>query len=460
MPGHRNLLLWLERKPEKVRSTVKIKSIEAIHGKIMSHITTKSGYQTLVERLNKFPLGVVESETLYRILQTLVTEKEALMLSLLPIKPFNTEKAAQLWKCDISEARSILNDLCDKTMLVDIETSGEPEYVLPPPMAGFIEFSLMRLGNDRNQKRLAELYYQYMNVEEDFVKKLFTVGDTKLGRAFVNEQVIAGDDTLQVLDYERASEVINSAEHMAISTCYCRHKMMHAAKACDAPLDICMTFNSSAYSLVKHGSARAVDKSEMFSLLEKAYEHNLVQFGENQQNRVNFICNCCGCCCEAMQAQKRFAFLNSISTTNFIPAVVEEKCTGCGKCVEVCPVESLSLVSAGDPVNKKKKKAKLIERHCLGCGICVRSCSREALKLVERKVKVITPVDSVHKAVMMAIERGTLQHLIFDNQAMWNHRALAAIFGAILNLPPVKQILASEQVKSRYMAALLKRMNL
>jgi hypothetical protein len=78
------------------------------------------------------------------------------------------------------------------------------------------------------------------------------------------------------------------------------------------------------------------------------------------------------------------------------------------------------------------------------------------LKLVNRDVPIITPVDSVHRAVMMAIERGTLQHLIFDNQAMWNHRALAAIFGVILKLPPIKQILASNQVKSRYMASLIK----
>jgi Na+-translocating ferredoxin:NAD+ oxidoreductase RNF subunit RnfB len=424
----------------------------------MAHFTTKSGYEKFTERLNKFPLGVVESDTLYEILKTLVTEKEASMLSVLPIKPFNAEKAAKIWKLKVNEAEVILNEFCHKTMLVDMETGGEPKYVIPPPMAGFIEFSMMRLGNDRNQKHLAELYYQYMNVEEDFVKTLFTAGDTKLGRAFVNEKVLANDNSLTVLDYERASEVINSATHMAISTCYCRHKMMHAAKACDAPLDICMTFNASAYTLVKHGSVRRVDKTEMFSLLEKAYEHNLVQFGENQQRNVNFICNCCGCCCEAMQAQKRFAILNSINTTNFIPQIVEDKCTGCGKCVDVCPVESLSLVSAGDPEHKKKKKAKLIEQHCLGCGVCVRSCPHDAIKLVERKNKVITPVDSVHKAVMMAIERGTLQHLIFDNQVMWNHRALAAILGVILKLPPVKQILANEQVKSKYLAALLSKL--
>jgi len=59
----------------------------------------------------------------------------------------------------------------------------------------------------------------------------------------------------------------------------------------------------------------------------------------------------------------------------------------------------------------------------------------------------------------MAIERGTLQHLIFDNQALWNHRVMATILGVILKLPPIKQALASEQIKSRYLGKLLANTN-
>ena len=56
----------------------------------------------------------------------------------------------------------------------------------------------------------------------------------------------------------------------------------------------------------------------------------------------------------------------------------------------------------------------------------------------------------------MAIERGNLPDLIFDNRAHWNHRAMAAILGAILKLPPVKQALANRQLRSRYLEYLLK----
>ena len=50
-----------------------------------------------------------------------------------------------------------------------------------------------------------------------------------------------------------------------------------------------------------------------------------------------------------------------------------------------------------------------------------------------------------------------MQELIFDQQALASHRAMAAILGAILKLPPLKQALASEQMKSRYLEAILAR---
>jgi len=68
-------------------------------------------------------------------------------------------------------------------------------------------------------------------------------------------------------------------------------------------------------------------------------------------------------------------------------------------------------------------------------------------------------LNGAHKAVVMAIERGKLQNLIFDNHVLWSHRAMAAVLGVILKLPPVKQVMASQQVKSRYLENLLQRIN-
>jgi Pyruvate/2-oxoacid:ferredoxin oxidoreductase delta subunit len=433
-----------------------------ISTKGMAHQNTikNNNYKKLTGRLNLMPQGAVPSDLLFEILKILFSEREAGLVSLLPIKPFNARKAAAIWKISKPDAQRILNDLADRGILIDACEDDDVLYSLPPPMAGFFEFSMMRYRNDIDQKTLSELFYQYMNVEEDFIKNLFTLGETQLGRVFVNEEVLSNENALHVLDYERASEVIKTAFSIGIGVCYCRHKMKHLGKNCDAPMDICMTFNSSADSLTRHGIARKVDASEGIDLLQEARHNNLVQFGENVQEKVNFICNCCGCCCEALVASRRFGFLNPVHTTCFVPFITEEKCNGCGKCVSLCPTEAMTLVTLNDSVKPNRKKAKLHSEICLGCGVCLNGCDKKAIELQSRNQRVITPVNSVHRVVTMAIERGKLQNLIFDRQVMFSHRALAAVLGVILKLPPLKQALASQQFKSRYLVALIRRQNI
>jgi ferredoxin len=422
----------------------------------MAHQTVKAGHEQLVDRLNRVPQGAPPADVLYSILEMLFSEREAALVALLPIRPFTVKRAARVWKMSTAATTAILEELAGRALLLDIEThKGKRVFVLPPPMAGFFEFSLMRLRGDLDQKVLSELFYQYLNVEEDFIKALFTEGQTQLGRVFVQETVLPIDNGIQVLDYERASEVVRSASYRGVGICYCRHKMEHKDRACDAPRQICMTFNNTAASLIKHGFARELDVEEGLDLLAEAQEGNLIQFGENIQRRPNFICNCCGCCCEAMIAQRRFGILNPIHTSNYLPEIDVEECNGCGKCVVVCPVEAMSLTSANDPHRPKKKRASLDDGVCLGCGVCVRNCDRGGLRLAARRERVITPVDSARRTVMMAIERGKLQNLIFDNQALASHRAMAAILGVILKAPPMRQTLASRQLKSIYVDKLI-----
>jgi formate hydrogenlyase subunit 6/NADH:ubiquinone oxidoreductase subunit I len=424
----------------------------------MAHRTIKTSYARLTDRLNQFPQGAPPSETLFKLLKLLFSEREAALVAELPIKPFTASQAARIWKLPEAEARRVLDELASRAILLDtLQPDGRQTYVLPPPMAGFFEFSMMRVRTDVDQQALGELFYQYLNVEEDFIRCLFTHGETQLGRVFVHEPVLSNDNALHVLDYERASQVIRTASHIGVGVCYCRHKMAHIGRDCTASKDICLTFNGCAESLTRHGVARRVDAAEGLDLLQTAQGQGLVQFGENVRQHVAFICNCCGCCCEAMIAARRFALLHPVHTSRFLPQIDAASCTGCGKCVSACPVEAMTLVSSNDAHQPNRKQARLNAELCLGCGVCLRTCRSGSLTLTERAERILTPVDTVHRSVVMAVERGQLQNLIFDNDALFSHRAMAAILGAILKLPPAQRLLASRQVKSRYLEALCAR---
>lgn len=431
----------------------------------MAHHHNNSAHGRLAERLNRFPQGAPATPLLFDILKMLFTEEEAGLVAQLPIKPFSAETAAKAWKRPVAESRKILDVLAGRAILLDMEQKGEQVYCLPPPMAGFFEFSLMRIRNDIDQKALSELFHQYINVEEDFMRDLFAQGETGLGRVFVQEPALNDPYRLEVLNYERATHIIGTSSEIGISMCYCRHKKSHFGANCGAPMDICMTFNSAAHSLIKHGHARAVDKIECNDLLQTAYANNLVQFGENNREGVNFICNCCGCCCEALAAVKRFGIAQSIHS-NFIIQLNQETCTDCDKCVRTCPVGALGKNKpenrAGGETSAQEAKKRLSpnvnEDICLGCGVCVRHCPTHSLTLVPRPGRTITPLNTTHRVVLMAAERGNLQDLIFDNQVLYSHRLMAGVLGAVLKLPPVARSLAQKQLKSRYVERILAKM--
>lgn len=459
----------------------------------MSHIVGKDAYKSLEERLNKFPQGAPPSETLYKILSMMFTEREAELVAMLPIKSFNVKTASIIWKMSETEAEKILDTLASKALILDLECDkdNEKKFLMAPPMAGFFEFALMRTGGNLDQKVLSQLFHQYLNVEGDFMKELFWGSETKMGRAFVQERVLDNDNSIDILDYEKASHIIKSAKHIGVSSCYCRHKAHHLGDDCYAPMETCLSFDTTAYTLTKHNYARKIDASEALDILNMCYDYNLVQCGENVQKQPNFMCNCCKCHCEAFVSAKKFGLLVPVNTTSYIPVIDTEKCIGCGKCTNVCPMEAITVKSDSDisdinkslenvhmadfetssnhtgsnesnmnftqtkPAHKAKRHAHVDEKLCLGCGVCVKNCPVGAIRVERRKESVITPVTTVHRVVITAIEKGQLQNLIFDNQAHKSHKAMAAILAAILKLSPVHKLMASRQMKSVYLAKLL-----
>ncbi len=85
----------------------------------MAHLTVRSAYKQLTDRLNLYPQGAPPSDSLYRILQLLFSEVEAALVARLPIKPFTASQAARIWKKPEAEAQRVLEELAGRGILVD-----------------------------------------------------------------------------------------------------------------------------------------------------------------------------------------------------------------------------------------------------------------------------------------------------------------------------------------------------
>ena len=415
----------------------------------MAHITSKS-YYNLQKRLNDSAQGAPESDALFKILEVLFSEEEAKQVSILPLHFFTIKDASQIWEKSENHTRKILNTLADKGILIDFQNKKTRAFILAPTMAGFFEFSLMRTDGKFDRKILSELYYQYLNQEHDFVKDVLSI-EPAIGRAFIQEDTIQPKDEILVLDYERVSKVIENSSCIALGTCFCRHKMEHLGKACKNPQDVCLSFNYGAETIIKHGIGRKISKKKAYEILNKCIGLGLVQLGDNIQDSVNWVCNCCECCCDALNTYKRLGYNPNIRT-NFVSKNQESKCRGCDICVEKCPVYAIKIHKD----DNGKTYAKVDSHKCIGCGVCTRFCPTKSLKMYTRKERQFVPKDSFERCILEAINTGKLQNFIFDNYTLWTHDILRRLVKIILTLKPMKQILALRQIRSRFMNAIVK----
>ena len=400
----------------------------------MGHLTIHN-YRNLQKRMDRSVPGIYDSATLYQLLKILFTDEEARLCSLMPLTYFSLNDISKIWDKTESETEITLQNLAGKGLVYFAEDDGKKVYLLAPPVLGFFEFSLMRTDGKFDRKRLSELYYQYINVEEGFLKQFSNI-NPPMTRAFVQEDAIK-DIESEVLSYERASEGIDQATCITVGTCFCRHKMEHMGMACDNPQDVCLTFNDVAKDLASQGIAREISKSEAHDILNLCIEKGLVQIGDNQRDKLAVICNCCGCCCDILFAYKRLGSTSLINPTNFIAVIEKEACSGCGICVGRCPVDAIAVEADKAVVNKKV---------CLGCGVCTRFCPTHACKLEARSERIFIPRNTLEKVAIQAIDQGKLGNFIFENQTSIIHKFSSDLINGFIKIPPVKRFLLKEKV--------------
>jgi ferredoxin len=363
----------------------------------------------IIVKAGAFPFPI--TDTLVGITKELVSEDELDFILAFKRKVSQTleelEKSSNLPKEVIIEKA---DSLAKKGLIFNQPNSqGIIIYRLMSLMlVGVFEYAFMKkLDHNDKEKKIARLFHKAITELKDFIQDQYdTIAPyltnlPPIDRTIpVFENIESRDAIEVVVDHEINSsmedivvaknieELINKFDDIAVAYCYCRQYKQLLGEPCkiNAPLENCFTFGKSARFIAQQGFGRLISKSDALKIMREAEDHGLIHKAIHTHQDIKrdetSLCNCCPCCCETLNLWKN-GINSMVNSTNYLSIILQEKCTGCGICVEKCPVDAIHLNDANI--------AERDETRCLGCGVCARFCPEQAISLQEGQRKVAIP---------------------------------------------------------------------
>ena len=306
-------------------------------------------------------LGLGASERIMQLWAMLCSPEEAGLLLALPATA--DELAAKTGR-DAGDVQKALDALFVKGVVFEREKDGAITYNRPK---NFVQFHDASILWPQATQEFIDLWKEFM--DEEYPAFLNMLGAAGLGPFL---RVIPIKKALhsrpEVLPYEHAAQMIQEASALAVTNCTCRLTQ----KKCDGPLEVCLQINRGAEYAIKRGTGRALTKDEALAVLDVAEEAGLIHLSENRARAGNVICNCCTCCCMAMEplihgGNKAFA-----APSRYRAAIDAAACENCGDCIERCPASAISPSGETHAVDPES---------CIGCGLCMSVCPADAIEL-------------------------------------------------------------------------------
>lgn len=336
-------------------------------------------YRDLQRHLDKMPVGFPSSKdgSDIRVLKAFFTPEEAelaIYLNFIPVSLSRIYFHTKSKGMSLEETKDKLDLMVEKRIIfkeVDVKTN-EPLYGNLPYAIGFFETHVNRLSKEMAQasEDYGEFFIREFLGEKTGIPQMRTI---PINTAVTYEN--------SIMNYDDARKILDSVEGpYAVAPCVCVQSKELVGKSCKHDmLERCMV-NSQNY--LDRGDAREITKAEAFEILEKAIEIGLAIQPGNSKNPGGF-CLCCGCCCGILSDARKLDNPARLFATNYYSEIDEEQCTGCGTCLEYCPMDAIKVNEVH--INKER---------CIGCGVCVSKCPSGAIFLRNKEKMIIPPENS------------------------------------------------------------------
>jgi len=193
------------------------------------------------------------------------------------------------------------------------------------------------------------------------------------------------DRAESVLGHERATNILEEAEAIALTSSACHVAAMQAdipsLNSCDHSSGGYFCFNASAHYFVKHRGARYVDLAQAKAILAASTGAGLVLTAMNQREKVPNICMCCPVCCIHFRELRESGNAHAIAKSGFTPRFKHDACEDCGECIDACPTGALIALPRAPKDGVTRPAVGLLEEKCIGCGLCAAVCPSKAITL-------------------------------------------------------------------------------
>ena len=350
-------------------------------------------YKRLRNHFHQHPMGFpkTKSEIELRILKRLFDEEEADMVLNLTPRPETAKSNAKRLGKDPEELGSLLERMADQGQILALGEKDKRSYLLVPYIPGVWEYQVNNL--DKEFAEECEAYYASQ------AKDMFS-STTPPVRVVTVEKNVPG--TMKIYPFEVASQIIKEAKKIALADCICRKQSKLLGKDCQSPHEgVCINLSYAAEYYIERGIGKEVSVDEALKVLEIGEQTGLVRTTWlNVQKGVMGLCQCCSCCCHALRAAYELEIPNAVARSNFVPMIDIELCNGCEACVDICPMDSLTM--------DENVKAIRNPTRCIGCGLCASACAEGSITL-ERVVEeeVVVPPESYTRLMLdIAHEKG------------------------------------------------------